>query len=165
MIPVVGLVGTSNSGKTTFLVKIIEELKQRNFKVATIKHHDHEIDIDKPGKDTWRHTQAGADQVALITSNKAAIFYQYKENTCIEAVIQKLSGVDIIIVEGFKYGNFPQIEIIRKEVRTEIISNPKNLFAVASDFELPSIPVPVFEINDIKGIADLIEKKFLATKE
>ena len=163
MIPIVGFVGTSNSGKTTLLVKIINELKQKGFKVATIKHHDHDIAIDKPGKDTWRHAEAGADQVALITSNKAAIFYQYEENISIEAIINKISGVDIILIEGFKYGNFPQIEIVRSEIRTELISNPKNLFAVASDFEVLNITVPAFEINDTKGLADLIEKKFLIT--
>lgn len=160
MIPVVSIIGTSNSGKTTLLLKIIKELKRRNYKVATVKHHHEELELDRPGKDTFRHAEAGADQVALISPKKAGIFFQFDEEMTINEMITKITGVDIIITEGYKYGDKPKIEVIRKEIRDTLIAKPNELIAVASDFPLKT-NVPIFDINNAKGIVDLLEEKFL----
>lgn len=157
MIPVISVVGYSNSGKTTMLLKIISELKSRGYRVATVKHHHGDFDIDIPGKDTWRHREAGADTVVLASPVKVAVIEQTLAELSLDEIIGKISDVDIIITEGYKKGNKPKIEVFRSSVHTELITPKEQLLAVASDVDFPGIPT--FGLDDAAGIVD-----FLVTK-
>ncbi|MGM0419445.1 MAG: molybdopterin-guanine dinucleotide biosynthesis protein B [Bacillota bacterium] len=124
---VIGIVGYSNSGKTEFLEKLIPQLKQADLKVGVIKHHHQDFTIDKPGKDSWRHTQAGADQVILSSPNKVALIKKTaKEMALTEIVTKYMDGVDVILVEGYKYSNIPKIEIYRPALGKKRISQTGN---------------------------------------
>jgi len=162
MIPIVSIVGKSDSGKTTLMEKLIPELKKRGYRVATIKHHIHGFEIDKEGKDTWRHTKAGADEVVISSPNKLAIIKVVDEEYTLDKIGSSIiKDVDIILTEGYKKGNKPKIEVFRSEVHKELLcTDEDNLIAIASDRRFDR-GIPCFDINDIKGLADLLEKTFL----
>lgn len=157
--PLVVLAGTSGTGKTTFLEKLIKELKRRNLKVGTIKHHDHDFEIDKPGKDTWRHARAGADAVALSSPAKVALVRKVADELTLDQVAELLGPVDIIIVEGYKRSDKPKIEIHRQAHSKELLCAPEELFALVSDADW-HIGVPLFDLEDAAGVADLLVEKF-----
>jgi len=162
MIPIVSIVGKSDSGKTTLMEKLIPELKKRGYRVATIKHHIHGFEIDKEGKDTWRHTKAGADVVVISSPNKLAMIKGVDEEYTLNKIESTIiKDVDIILTEGYKKGNKPKIEVFRSEVHKELLcTDEDNLIAIASDRRFDR-GIPCFDINDIKGLADLLEKTFL----
>ena len=156
-IPVISIVSKSGSGKTTFLEKIIRELKNRGFRVAVIKHDTHGFDIDKPGKDTWRHAQAGADIVTISSPKKFALIEKRENELSLDEVILRISGVDIILTEGYKRQNKPKIEVFRLAAHKDLLCDPNELIALASDIPW-DINVPCYDINDTQGMTDLIEK-------
>lgn len=156
-IPVISVVGKSDSGKTTLLEKVIRELKQRGIRLAVIKHDAHSFDIDHPGKDTWRHAQAGADIVAISSPGKVAIIEKRQEELTLDGVIEKISGVDIILTEGYKRGNKPKIEVFRSVMHKELLCQPHELVAIASDIKI-DLGVPCYHIDDVASVADEIEK-------
>jgi molybdopterin-guanine dinucleotide biosynthesis protein B len=158
-IPVVVLAGTSGTGKTTFLEKLIRELKKRKITVGTIKHHDHDFEIDKPGKDTWRHAQAGADAVALSSPSKVALIRKVEEELSLDQVAELVGKVDIILVEGYKRADKPKIEIHRKAHSRELLCAPEELIALVSDGDW-QIGVPLFDLEDVSGVADLLLDTF-----
>ncbi len=161
MIPVFSIVGSSsNTGKTTILCKIIKELKNRGYRVATIKHHMGDFDIDHQGKDTWKHSQAGADMVIISSKVKIAKIEKAQEEYKLDDIIGKIENVDIIITEGYKRENKPKLEVIRKEISKEIISKDEELFAIVTDFPLEN-QIPQFNFEQVTDIVNLIEKKFL----
>ncbi|WP_418792055.1 molybdopterin-guanine dinucleotide biosynthesis protein B [Phosphitispora sp. TUW77] len=157
MIPVISVVGYSNSGKTTFVVKLIKEFKKRGFKIATIKHHHKNIEMDAPGKDTWKHARAGADTVVLACPGQLGIFEKSSRELSLDEIVSRISGVDLIITEGYKKEDKPKIEVFRSEVHTSLISPPKELLAVASDTHFPD--VPVFGLDDAPGLVDFLSEK------
>lgn len=159
-IPVISIVGgKSNSGKTTLLEKIIHEAKQRGWRVATLKHDVHGFEMDQPGKDTWRHAQAGADVVAISSPHKIAILESVSGDQPLDEVIARIHGVDVIFTEGYKYGNKPKIEVYRSMVHQELFSKPEELIAIASDITFNN-GIPCFGLDDAQGICDLIENKY-----
>lgn len=161
MIPVFSIVGSkSNTGKTTIICEIIKELKNRKYKVATIKHHMGDFDIDQPGKDTWKHSQAGADVVMISSPLKIARIEKVKEEYNLEYIISTIHNVDIIITEGYKKEDKPKLEVVRKDISDKLISKEEDLFAIVSDFSLQS-QVPQFGFGQVKEIVDLIEERFL----
>ena len=156
-IPLVSIVGKSGSGKTTLLCGLIPELKKRGYKVATIKHDVHGFDIDKPGKDTWKHAQAGADTVVISSPWKVAMIEKVTEELTMDQVIEKISGVDIILTEGYKRNNKPKIEIFRSTVHdAPLCLHDDNLLAIASDVR-PDLGVPIVKTDDYAAMADIIE--------
>lgn len=159
MIPIVSVVGYSNSGKTTFLVKLIRELKSRGYRVATVKHHHRDFEIDIPGKDTWRHAEAGADTVVLASPGKVAVVERTPRELTLDEIAAKISGVDIIITEGFKQENKPKVEVFRSDVHSKLISPPDQLLAVVSDIVFEGLPT--FGFSDMAGLADIIIKTML----
>lgn len=163
-IPVVVLVGTSGTGKTTFLEKLIRELKKKKIKVGTVKHDVHGFEIDKPGKDTWRHAQAGADAVALSSRSKVALIRKVEEELSLDQVTELIGNVDIILVEGYKRSDKPKIEIHRSAHSAELLSAPEELLALVSDGDW-QIGVPLFDLDDACGVATLLVDTFLAVSK
>jgi molybdopterin-guanine dinucleotide biosynthesis protein MobB len=161
---VILFIGKAESGKTTLLEKIIAELTERGYNVATIKHTFHNIDPDVHGKDTWRHIDAGCKTTTLVANNNIILFKPIKEPANVDDII-KLYGEDndIILIEGFKHSNFPKIEIHRKAIGP-ILSDIDNIVAYASD-EVLDTQLEQFNINDSKGISDFIEKNYLKTSD
>jgi molybdopterin-guanine dinucleotide biosynthesis protein B len=150
--PVISFVAArSGSGKTTLLEKVIKRLKEKNVRLAVIKHDAHQFDIDHSGKDSWRLAQAGADVVAISSAQKVAIIEKVDEEKKLDEIITVLSNVDLVLTEGFKYDNKPKIEVIRSAVYKELLSKATELVAIASDMEW-NIGVPCYNINDVEGI-------------
>jgi molybdenum cofactor biosynthesis protein MoaC/molybdopterin-guanine dinucleotide biosynthesis protein MobB len=165
-IPIISVVAAgSGTGKTIFLEKLIGELVARGIKVGTIKSDAHGFEIDRPGKDSWKHAQAGAKATAIIGPDKYAIIHKVPVRKNLDDVAGIFEDVDIILVEGYKKGDKPKIEVIRKEKGTELCSPLKDLIAVVTDMEYLDVPVPVYDLNDAEGIADLIEKQFLKKEQ
>ncbi|SEM11713.1 molybdopterin guanine dinucleotide biosynthesis accessory protein MobB [Syntrophus gentianae] len=161
-IPVISIVGKSNTGKTTLIEKLIPELVKRGYRVATIKHHLHDFDIDVEGKDSWRHRQAGARATIVATPRKVALIEDVEEDFSIEVLRERyVHDVDLILTEGFKGNPHPKIEIYRAVLKRELLCGPEdNLLALASDTPL-KIGVPCLDINDTRGLVDLIEATVL----
>ncbi len=158
MIPVMSIVGYANSGKTTVMTKIISELKSRGIRVATIKHHRGDFDIDHAGKDTFRHMEAGATTTVLSSPNKFAIVSKVEKEKSLDELIEFIEDVDIIITEGFKTEDKPKIEVFREQIKKQRISGiERELLAVISDDEITG-EIPVFSFSDIKRIVDFIEQ-------
>lgn len=149
-IPVYSFVAYSNTGKTTFLEKLIPVLKKQGLKVAVYKHDAHEFEIDKPGKDSWRMTKAGADVTLISSGTKAVIM----ENRFVspEKLVEKIEGVDLIITEGYKAGPWKKIAMRRKANGQDFPISPEECFAVVTD--TPYLGHDrCFDIEDIVGVA------------
>lgn len=162
MIPVVSIVGRSNSGKTTLVEKLIRELTERGYRVATVKHDAHRFDIDIPGKDSYRHAQAGASPSIISSPEKVAMVKRVEEETPLDEVIETyVSDADLVITEGYKRQNKPKIEVFSAE--PELISAHSELVAVAGppDADPPLANVPFYSRDDFKAIADMIQEKYL----
>jgi molybdopterin-guanine dinucleotide biosynthesis protein B len=160
MIPIVSIVGKSDAGKTTLIEKLIPELKRRGYHVATIKHDAHRFEIDHPGKDSYRHFHAGADWTVIGSPAKLASLRRLERELTLDEIAATITGMDIILTEGFKREAKLRIEVSRRAHTTELISDPAELLAVAADYPI-EIGVPVLDLNDAAAIVDLIEREVL----
>ncbi|MGV8083926.1 MAG: molybdopterin-guanine dinucleotide biosynthesis protein B [Coriobacteriia bacterium] len=162
-IPVVSFVGISGSGKTTFLVRLIAELTRRGWRVATAKHHHlPDFEFDKPGKDSWRHADAGAVVSMIASDKKLGMVRKIEREPSVEEFVGFVEGTaDILIMESFRNPEAEQIEIVRTAHSDRLTCDPASLFALVTDgsFDVDS---PVFALDDIEGVADLIEGTLLA---
>jgi len=165
MIPIVSIVGKSDSGKTTLIEKLVPELTRRGFRVATVKHDTHGFEIDKEGKDSWRHRKAGSYTTVISSSRKLAVIRSMDHDASLGEIRDRfIQDVDIIIAEGYKKDKEPKVEVFRKEVHQEpLCIREDHLVALVSNqhFELG---VPCLELDDSTGLADIIEKNFLREK-
>ena len=159
-VPVVSVVGRANVGKTTFLERLIRELKRRGYRVGTIKHYEHDFEIDQPGKDSWRLAQAGSDVSVISAPQKMALVRRLQAELLLDEVVAAMPALDIVLTEGYKQANKPKIEVIRQAVTRELLFAPPELIAVASDLPLV-VAVPQFGLDDASGVADLLEKKYI----
>lgn len=159
-IPVLCFVGRSNSGKTTLIERVIPELVQAGYKVATVKHTGHGFDLDTEGKDSWRHKKAGASAVVVLSHGSLAMFADVPEQTKLEEVRDRyLDGdIDLIIAEGWKNEGYPKIVIVRDHIG-EISVSPEGLLAVVSNRPV-TVPAPVIDPDDIAAIVKLIVSQF-----
>ena len=162
MIPVVSFVGKSGSGKTTLIEKIIPELTRKGWRVATIKHSHRGFNIDREGKDSWRHRKAGARMTVMSSPEQIASIETPERDLGIGELRDRyIHDVDIILTEGFKGNPCPKIEVFRATLNRDMLCSRKdNLIAVASDEQM-NIDVPFINIDDAEGIAQLIIDLFL----
>ncbi len=166
MIPAIAFVGRSGSGKTTFLEKLIPVLTGRGYRVGAVKHAHHAVEMDRPGKDSFRLREAGASEVVLSTERQLAVIRQIKESVSLEALLGYFKEVDLILVEGFKDSGLPSIEIYRAAAGTEepLFLQGRHPLALVSDRAFPQVGVPVFPLEDAAGVVDLLEQKILQKK-
>ena len=160
MPPIICIVGRSQSGKTTLIEKLIPALKNRGYRIGTIKHSHHIFDFDKTGKDSWRHRDAGAETVIIASPGKIALVKNDHEGT-LDSLREFFGDMDLVITEGFKNERKPRIEVFRKANHDIPISigNP-HLVALVTDADV-DLDVPCFGLEEVDALADLIEKKFL----
>lgn len=160
-IPIICVVGRSKVGKTTLLEKLIPALKRRGYRVATIKHHSHPgFEMDQPGKDTWRHAQAGSDHVVIAAPDKVASIRRVEQEPTLDELAAVITDVDIILTEGYKRSDRPKIEVVRAERSAEPICTPEELVAIATDVPVARA-IPQFSLEDAEGLAGLLEERFL----
>ena len=160
MLPIISVVGESGAGKTTLIEKLIRELKKRKYRIGTVKHASHGFEIDKKEKDSWRHKQAGADTVVISSGQRIAMV---KDENCESlACLEKyFQDMDLVITEGYKKENKPKIMIFRSPKQKEpLFREGENLIAFVTNSEFIH-ELPVFGLDEIEKLADLIEEKYL----
>ncbi len=165
MIPIVSIVGKSDIGKTTLIEKLLPELTARGYRIATVKHDIHGFEVDREGKDSWRHKKAGAHTVVISSPQKIALIRDVKRDLALEEIREKfIQDVDLVLSEGYKKDVQPKIEVFRRgKYEGLLCTREDNLVAVVSDqpFEMG---VPWIRLDDVRGLADFIEKRFLTDK-
>jgi molybdopterin-guanine dinucleotide biosynthesis protein B len=159
--PIISVVGRPKVGKTTFLTKLIADLTQRGYRIGVIKHSVHAFDVTQPGKDTWKHTQAGAKAVAFASARELVITHQLDQEKSIDEIAAMLGNVDIVLTEGYKRGDKAKIEVSRRELGTDLVSRREDIIAVVSDHPV-DLDVPRFDLDDASSVAQLIQERFLA---
>ncbi len=161
-VPIIGVAGWKKSGKTTLSVRLIEEFTRRGLKVATVKHAHHAFQIDDGETDSARHRRAGAGQVAVVSGTRWAIVTELNggPEPNFEEVIAALEPADLIIVEGYKSAPIPKIEARRMQsfTRRALADEDPNVIAIAADYPLEHPVLPVFSLDDITAIADLVDQ-------
>lgn len=154
-----GLAGWSGSGKTTLVMRLLPELIGRGYAVSTVKHAHHNFDIDKPGKDSYEHRRAGATEVMVSSANRWALMHENRgtEEPDLDSLVERMTPVDLLLVEGFKRYGHTKMEVHRPETGKDLLCvNDTRIVAVASDTALPQVPVPVLDLNNVPAIADFI---------
>lgn len=159
---VFGITGWKNSGKTTLTERLVSELTRRGRKVSTVKHAHHAFDIDKEGTDSFRHRQAGATEVAIVSGNRWALMHELRAESepPLDAILARLAPCDIVLIEGYKREGHPKIETRRLEAKDTrpLAPDDSSIVAIAADHEVDDAAVPAFQIDDVAGIADFIER-------
>jgi molybdopterin-guanine dinucleotide biosynthesis protein B len=159
--PVVSIVGKSESGKTTLIEKLIPKLKRLGFRIGIVKHAHHGFDMDRKGKDSYRHRQAGADSVMIASPGQIAMI-KTVSGECLDDLVPYFDDVDLLIAEGFKSDNAPKIEVFRSQRHQQpACIDDGSLVAMVSDTTL-DVAVPQFAPNDIPSITAFIVAEFLS---
>jgi molybdopterin-guanine dinucleotide biosynthesis protein B len=155
-VKVLGLVGWSGSGKTTLLTAMLPLLRARGLRVSTIKHAHHGFDIDRPGKDSYRHRAAGAHEVLVASGTRWALLHELDgAEPRLEDLLRRLSPVDLVLVEGFKSGTCAKLEVHRPALgQPPIWPGRADIVAVASDVALPACDRPVLRLDDPGQVVD-----------
>tara|TARA_B100000530_G_scaffold336799_1_gene292733 strand:+ start:3491 stop:4021 length:531 start_codon:yes stop_codon:yes gene_type:complete len=166
---IIGLAGWSGSGKTTLLVKLISYITELGYTVSTIKHAHHGFEIDKPGKDSYRHRSSGAKEVLVASSNRWALMHELADESepSLKLLLEHMSDVDLVIVEGYKNQVLNKIEINRSTINKPLIAGTDNsVIAIASDKSTKNIEnlgLPVLNLDDTREIAHFILSFFSLT--
>jgi molybdopterin-guanine dinucleotide biosynthesis protein B len=156
---VIGIAGWSGAGKTTLLAKLIPRLVARGVRVSTVKHAHHGFDIDQPGKDSHTHRIAGASEVLVSSATRWALVHELRGSAepSLAQLLAKLAPVDLVIVEGFKHGAHPKLEVYRAALGKPLLHpDDPHIVAVASDAPVAAARVPVVALDDIEAVADLM---------
>ena len=153
-----GFIGYSGAGKTTLIEALLPRYAARGLSVSVIKQVHHGFDLDREGKDSWRHRQAGAAQVMLVSDTRWVLMHELRgaPEPSLEEQVKRLSPCDLVLVEGFKHAAIPKLEVHRPSLSKPFIwtENP-HVLAVASDTTL-AIPLPVFDLNGLDAIARFV---------
>ena len=156
---VIGLAGWSGAGKTTLVLKLIPELNRRGLTVSTLKHAHHAFEIDEPGKDSFEHRAAGAEEVLVASERRFALIRELRgaPEPSLAELLARLAPVDLVIVEGFKAHAHPKIEVHRAGNAKPLLHGEiPNVVAIASDRPVPGAPVPVLPLDDVGAVADAV---------
>ena len=157
---VLGISGFSGSGKTTLIEKLVPRLVNAGLRVSLIKHAHHDFDIDQPGKDSWRHRMAGCTEVLVSSARRWALMHELRNEPepGLEALLQRLSPSDLVLVEGYKHTPMPRIEVHRRGGNRPLLYlEDPNVIAIATD-ELLDTAVTQFPIDDVEAIAGFVLK-------
>lgn len=157
---IIAISGVKNSGKTTLITNLIPLLKEKGIKIATIKHDGHDFDPDVEGTDSYRHRKAGAYGVGVFSKNKWMVIKE-EVNIPVFDLVDQFPEADLILLEGFKYSNFPKVEIVRSEISCHPVSNPETVIAYISDLEIFSHEIKQFRLEEIKELSDYIYKHII----
>src|SRR5689334_22827649 len=159
-VPIVCFVGKSNSGKTTFIERVIPELVRAGYRIATIKHAGHGFDLDTEGKDSWRHKRAGASSVIVVSKGSLAMFSDVSSEIRVEEVRDRFidHDLDLIIAEGWKSEGFPKVVVVRDRLG-EVPVSTEGLLAVVSNMPV-ELAVPTFHPDEIKRLSELLIRHF-----
>ena len=154
-----GVTGWKNSGKTGLMERLLAEFTARGFSVSTIKHAHHNFDVDQPGKDSFRHREAGAKEVLLASRNRFVLMNEFRgeEEPTLACLLAKLSSVDLVLIEGYKRDRHPKIEAHRKETGKNLIAVADDTIRAVASNDNPSLDKPVFDLDDTWSIADFIQ--------
>lgn len=154
---VFGFTGFSGSGKTTLLEQMIPMFVQRGLRVSIIKHAHHNFDVDKPGKDSYRHREAGCSEVMLVSGKRWALMHELRDEAepTLDEQIARMSPCDLLLIEGYKNSSIPKIEIHRPDHVEDMLYPGHNVVAVASDVAL-ALDVPVLDLNSPRAIVDFV---------
>ncbi|OYX44679.1 MAG: molybdopterin-guanine dinucleotide biosynthesis protein B [Rhodobacterales bacterium 32-67-9] len=156
---VFGVTGWKNSGKTHLMERLVAEITGRGFSVSTVKHAHHATEIDHPGRDSFRHREAGAREVIVASPVRWALMHELRgtEEPPLTELLAKLSPVDLVLVEGYKRESHPKVEAHRAATGRPLLApdNP-SVRAVASDTAHPGLTLPVHDLDDTTAIADFI---------
>ncbi len=158
---VIGIAGWSGAGKTTLLTRVIPLLTTRGMRVSTIKHAHHDFDVDQPGKDSHTHRTAGATEVLVSSANRWALMHEMRGESemALDALLAKLSQVDLVLVEGFKTQGHPKLEVYRAAVGKPLLHpEDANIVAIASNGPVEA-SVPVVSLDDVEAVADILVEK------
>lgn len=156
---VIGLAGWSGAGKTTLLTRLIPELAGRGLCVSTIKHAHHAFDVDKPGKDSWMHREAGAREVLIASANRFALMHELRgaPEWTLGQLLAKLSPCDLVIVEGFKRCGHPKVEVHRAANGKPLLwPEDRDIIGVATDCDAGDGAPPRVHLDDVAGVADMM---------
>lgn len=156
---VFGLAGWSGSGKTTLLTRLLPALTARGLTVSTVKHAHHAFDLDQPGKDSWRHREAGASEVMVASARRWALIHEHRDapEPGLDALLRQMSPVDLVLVEGFKRDPIPKLEVHRVALGKPLLCREDpHVVAVASDAPVPDLAVPCLALDDAPAIAAFI---------
>ncbi len=154
---VFGVTGWKNAGKTTLVERLVEEFVRRGWRINTIKHGHHDLDVDQPGRDSFRHRAAGATEVAVVGGHRYAIMREQEEATLAE-VLARLAPADLVLIEGFKREPHRKIEV-RASRGEPMAAHDPNIVAIASDGQPAEQHLPWFRRDDIAAIADFIASR------
>lgn len=157
-----GISGWKNSGKTGLAVRLVEEFTRRGYRISTIKHAHHDFDIDKVGADSYRHRQAGAHEVALVSGTRYAIMHELRgaDEPSFEDILSRLGPCDLVLIEGYKREPVPKIEARRLDAknREPLAPNDPHIVAIAADHPVADERLPVFDLDDTQALADFIAR-------
>jgi len=158
--PLFGVVGWKNSGKTTLMIKLIEAFTARGMTISAVKHAHHAFDVDHEGRDSFRYRAAGAHTVAISSRARFAIMTELRERRepTLEELASAIEGADLILVEGFKNERHPKLEVRRLDAlnRTPLAPGDPSIVAIASDYDIDRSHLPVFGLDDVEAIAGFI---------
>ena len=158
---VFGVTGWKNSGKTGLMERLVAEFSARGFSVSTIKHAHHRFDVDHPGKDSFRHREAGAKEVLLASRNRFALMHELRDEAepTLDQLLAKLMPVDLVLIEGYKRDRHPKIEAHRKETGQDLIAPTDDTIRAVASNDTLSLGKPVFDLDDTQAIADFIQSE------
>jgi len=162
---VIGIAGWSGSGKTTLLARIIPVLTARGLRVSTVKHAHHDFDLDQPGKDSHTHRLAGATEVLIGSARRWALLHELRDEDepPLEFLLERMSPVDLVLVEGFKREGHPKLEVRRAAAGTPPLHpDDSSVVAIATDMAIADATVPVVSLDDLETIADLLVRHAVA---
>jgi molybdopterin-guanine dinucleotide biosynthesis protein B len=154
-----GFTGRSGAGKTTLIEALLPIFIRRGLTVSTMKHAHHGFDMDRPGKDTWRHRDAGAQEVMVVSGERWALLAEHRDpgEPDVDQLIERMNPVDLLLIEGFRAHSHPKIEVFRPSLGKDLLWRPgSDIVAVAGDAPVAGLGVPLLDLNDIGLVADFI---------